>query len=186
MLSTLLLPTLLALMTSPATEPTVKPAAPAPAAPVAMKKPAMQDPALEKLAAMVGGVWVNVPKDPKSTFIAELRYEFAMNGRAVRCVGVLARGTAAETPMEALYGWDPVAKSVYYVDFHGHETVYKGAVKATAEGLETEFSRIVGPPGEFRGRDEFIGPDRLRSTMWGRSKEGKWVQIHAMEFRRRR
>ncbi|HEV8574208.1 MAG TPA: hypothetical protein VGR43_05810, partial [Dehalococcoidia bacterium] len=87
-------------------------------------------PALAKVAAMVGGTWVNIPPDPQKPFPIEFRYEMALGGRAVRAVGVIGKGTPMETPAEAFFGWDPQNKCVYYIDFHGAETIYKGTVRS--------------------------------------------------------
>jgi hypothetical protein len=73
------------------------------------------DPALEKLSAMVGGTWVNVPADPQKPFVIEIRYEMALGGRAVRAMGVIGKGTPEETPIEALMGWD---KDGQWVELH--------------------------------------------------------------------
>src|SRR5206468_12833305 len=78
------------------------------------------DPALEMLGRMVGGTWRTT-----GDFVAEFKYEWRVKGKAIRAVGVIAKGTKDEFPAEALYGWDAEAKRVYYLDFHGHETIYK-------------------------------------------------------------
>jgi hypothetical protein len=154
------------------------------AQPPALPAPSL-DPALEKLSALVGGTWVNVPADPQKPFVIEFRYEMALGGRAVRGVGVIGKGTQAETRTEALMGWDPVKKSVYYFDFHGDQTVYRGTIRAVGDVLETEFETVVGDPGQFRARDEFPDKDTLISTILGR-KEGQWVELHKIRMKRRR
>src|SRR5262249_15116167 len=143
-----------------------------------------RDPAMEKLAAMVGGVWVNVPA-PGNPFVIELRYEMALGGRAVRGLGVMGKGRPDAIETESMCGWDPVKKCVYYLDFHGGETVYKGTMKATETGVETEFERIVGTPAQFRSRSEMPDADTITMTMFGK-KDGEWVELHTVRLKRRR
>jgi hypothetical protein len=143
------------------------------------------DPALAKLATMVGGTWVNMPKDPQKPFPIEYRYELALGGGAVRAVGVIGKGTPLETCAEAFFGWDPQRQCVYYIDFHGAETVYKGTTRVVGAGMETEFEAIVGAPGQFRSRHEFPDPDTIVTTIFGK-KDGEWVSHHTIELHRRR
>lgn len=154
------------------------------AQPPALPAPTV-DPALEKLSAMVGGTWVNVPADPQKPFVIEIRYEMALGGRAVRAVGVIGKGRPEETPIEALMGWDPVKKSVYYFDFHGDQTVYRGTIRAAGDVLQSEFETVVGAPGQFRARDEFPDKDTVISTLFGQ-KDGQWVELHKIHLKRRR
>src|ERR1700686_1145016 len=92
------------------------------AVPEARKAPL--DKTLAKLSGMIGGVWVN--NDPK--FKVEFRYEWAFDMTAVRGIGVIDKGGPNESKVESTLGWDPVKKSVYYLDVHGGDTVYHGTV----------------------------------------------------------
>src|SRR5262245_23986750 len=73
------------------------------------------DPALAKMAEMIGGIWSN--DNPK--FRVEFHYDWAFNQTAVRGIGVIDKGGANETPVEAMFGWDADKKTVYYLDHHG-------------------------------------------------------------------
>src|ERR1039457_3063977 len=79
---------------------------------------------MAKLSELVGGTWVN--QDPK--FVIEFRYEWAFGKKAIRGRGTIDKGGPHESPGEAILGRDPVTKTVYYVDCHGGDNVFKGTV----------------------------------------------------------
>ena len=144
--------------------------------------PKMADPALEKMAALVGGKWYF---QDKNGFKVQHTYEMAMNGKAVRGNGIIAIGTPGEMQVETLYGWDPVAKSAYYIDFHGHDSVYKGTIKAEGNSLLLDFETLIGAPGKFKARIDLVDPNTMRSVIVGK-KGDTWVDLHTFEFKRQR
>ena len=152
---------------------------PVPAAPAVIADDKAIDPALDMLGRMVGGTWRTT-----GDFVAEFKYEWRIKGKAIRAVGVIAKGTKDEFPAEALYGWDAAAKKVYYLDFHGHETIYKGLVEMKDGKFIGEFGGLVGDKGHYRFEDELTDNDTLSASMFGQDKEGKWVKIHSMTFKR--
>lgn len=137
------------------------------------------EPAMKLLGRMVGGVWKT-----EGSFKAELRYEWRVPGKAVRGIGRAAIGTPQEFIMESLYGWDPAAKKVYYVDFHGHETVYKGWAEAADGKFTGEFEGLIGDAGKYRFADTLTDENTLSSEMFAKNKAGDWVKIHGMTFKR--
>ena len=137
------------------------------------------DPALEMLGRMTGGTWRTT-----GDFVAEFKYEWRIKGKAIRAVGVIAKGTPQEFPAEALYGWDPEAKKVYYLDIHGHETVYKGWAEVKNGKFVGDFEGIIGEKGHYRFEDELVDNDTLNATLLGRDKEGKWAKLHSLTFKR--
>ena len=158
-------------------------AGPAPTAPrpVTQESQKAIDPAMEMLGRMVGGTWRTT-----GSFVAEFRYEWRVKGKAIRGVGVIAKGTKDEFPSEALYGWDSAVKKVYYLDIHNHDTVYKGWVEAKDGKFTGDFAGLIGDTGSYRFEDVFTDPDTLDATMFGKDKDGKWVKIHALTFKRHR
>ncbi len=137
------------------------------------------DPAMEMLGRLVGGTWRTT-----GDFVAEFKYEWRIKGKAIRAVGVIANGTKDQFPAEALYGWDAEAKKVYYLDIHGHETVYKGLAEVKDGKLTGEFSGLVGDKGTYRFEDELTDDDTLSATLFGHGKDGKWVKLHSLTFKR--
>ncbi len=129
---------------------------------------------------MVGGTWATT-----GAFKAELKYEWRVPGKAIRGTGRAAIDTPQEFPMESLYGWDASAKKVYYLDFHGHDTIYKGLVAASGNVLNGEFEGMTGDNGKYRFSDELKEDGTLVTTMFGKNKEGKWVSLHSMSWKRK-
>ena len=108
-----------------------------------------------------------------------------LQGKAIRGNGLIGVGTPGETPVETLYGWDPIAKSAYYIDFHGHDTVYKGTVKAEGNSLLFDFDTLVGAPGKYKARIDLVDTDTMRSVIMGK-KGDTWVDLHVFEFKRQK
>ena len=156
--------------------PSAKTAAPEP--PAAAKA---IDPAMEMLGRLVGGTWRTT-----GDFVAEFKYEWRIPGKAIRAMGVIAKGTKDEFPAEALYGWDPQAKKVYYLDIHGHDTVYKGLAEVKDGKFTGEFDGIVGERGHYKFEDELTDSDTLSASLLGKDKDGKWVKLHSLTFKRLR
>lgn len=139
------------------------------------------DPTLAYMGRLVGGKWIT-----EGRFVAEFTYEWRIPGKAIRGLGVIAKGTPQELPAESLYGWDPEKKTAYYVDFHGHDTVYKGDVRLEDGKAVGEFQRVVGPAEAiYRFTAELPHDDTLISTLYAKQGD-KWVKVHALTFKRHR
>jgi uncharacterized protein YndB with AHSA1/START domain len=138
------------------------------------------DDTLAKLSNLVGGVWAN--DDPK--FKVEFRYEWAFKQTAVRGIGVIDKGGPNETAVEATMGWDPVTKSVYYLDIHGGSTAYKGTIKQDGVELRFDFETMIGRPAKWRSSAKFPDKDTYQFTIFG-EKEGKWSPVVTQTLKRR-
>ena len=114
------------------------------------------DKTMAKLSQLIGGTWVNA--NPK--FVVEFRYEWAFDGKAIRGLGVLDKGGPHEQRGEVILGLDTVNKTVYYLDCHGGNCVYKGTVKLDGKDLVFDFATIVGMPAN--GARSFGSPIRMR------------------------
>lgn len=130
------------------------------------------DKTLAKLSQLVGGTWVSV--DPK--FVVEFRYEWAFGKTAIRGIGVIGKGGPHEQQGEAIIGSDPVNKTVYYLDCHGGNQVFKGTVKQDGDDLVFEFATIIGSPAKWREVLSFTDKDTMQFTIFG-ERESKWVPI---------
>jgi uncharacterized protein YndB with AHSA1/START domain len=138
------------------------------------------DPALVKMAKMIGGVWSN--DSPK--FRVEFRYEWVFNQTAVRGTGILDKGGANEVPVEATFGWDPDKKTVYYLDHHGSERLYKGTVRLDGDSVVLEFETLIGPPARWRSVGRFPDEDTYQFTIYG-DKNGKWTPVVEQTLKRK-
>ena len=135
---------------------------------------------LGKLSQLVGGTWVN--EDPK--MVVEFRYEWAFGNKAIRGLGLIDKGGPHESPGEAIMGPDPVNKTVYYLDCHGGDTVFKGTAKLEGEEVIFEFATVVGKPARWREALRFPDKDTMQFTIFG-EKEGKWIPMVKQTSRRR-
>ena len=130
------------------------------------------DKTMAKLSQLIGGTWVNA--NPK--FVVEFCYEWAFDGKAIRGLGVLDKGGPHEQRGEVILGLDTVNKTVYYLDCHGGNCVYKGTVKLDGKDLVFDFATIVGAPAKWREVLRFTGQDEMQFTIFS-EKEGKSVPV---------
>src|SRR5262249_53671448 len=124
---------------------------------------------LDKLSQLVGGTWVN--ENPK--FVVEFRYDWAFDKKAIRGLGAIDKGGPHEQQGEAILGLDPVNKTVFYLDCHGGNSVFKGSVKAEGDDLVFDFSSIVGAPARWREVLRFTDKDTMQFTIF-KDDAGKW------------
>ena len=138
------------------------------------------DKTMARLSQLVGGTWVN--EDPK--FVVEFRYEWAFGNKAIRGLGVIGKGGPHESPGEAILGRDPVTNTVFYVDCHGGDNVFKGTVKLEGEDLIFEFATIIGQPAKWRESLRFPDKDTMQFTIFS-EKDGQWIPIVKQTSKRR-
>jgi uncharacterized protein YndB with AHSA1/START domain len=138
------------------------------------------DPTMAELSRLVGGSWSN--DDPK--FTIENRYEWAFDHAAIRGLGVIGKGSPGESQGEAIMGWDPVGKSVFYVDCHGGKSIFQGTVKKQSDELVFEFATLVGKPGKWREVARFTDQDTLQFTLYSEN-EGKWTPVVKQTLKRK-
>jgi uncharacterized protein YndB with AHSA1/START domain len=138
------------------------------------------DKTLARLSQLIGGTWVNV--DPK--FVVEFRYEWAFGRTAIRGLGLIDKGGPHETQVEAILGFDPVKKTVFYLDCHGGDRVFQGTVKLEGDDLVFDFATLVGAPGKWREVASFSDKDMLQFTIFG-EKEGKWMPVVKQTWKRK-
>jgi uncharacterized protein YndB with AHSA1/START domain len=141
---------------------------------------ATADPTMAELSRLVGGSWSN--DDPR--FTIENRYEWAFGNAAIRGLGVIGKGSPAESQGEAIMGWDPVGKSVFYVDCHGGKSLFQGTVKKQGDELIFEFATLVGKPGKWREVARFADQDTFQFTLYS-EKEGKWTPVVNQTLKRK-
>jgi uncharacterized protein YndB with AHSA1/START domain len=149
--------------------------------PATKTTPADVQATLAKLSQLVGGTWVN--ENPK--FVVEFTYEWAFSKKAIRGLGVIDKGGPHESPGEAIIGPDPVTNTVYYLDCHGGDSVFKGTVKLDGEDIVFEFASVVGKPAKWREILRFPEQDTMQFTIFA-EKESKWIPVVKQTSRRRR
>lgn len=130
------------------------------------------DPVIKELGKLVGGKWV-ARLGPNKDYIVDGKAEWTAQGRALRWTGSIGSGRPDSVQIASMMGWDPVNKTVYYLDSHGHDTVYKGSVRKEGNKLVYEFETIVGPAGKWKNEQTMPDKDTLHSQLW-EWKEGRW------------
>jgi len=139
-----------------------------------------KDPAWKLIGQMVGGKWVG--KLGNLEVVQEFHFE--QGGKMLVGKGVVGAGTPVETPMDSRFGWDPVAKKVYYVDHHSFDIVYAGHLRADGDQFVFDFRGLIGDPGHYITKAKFNGPDEYAFSMW-QEKDGKEIDTHlAVTFHR--
>jgi len=78
--------------------------------------------------------------------------------------------------MESRFGWDAAAKQPYYLDMHGHDTVYYGHIRLEGDEIVTDFNGLVGDKGHYEAHAKFITPDEYESTLYS-VKDGKKTKM---------
>ena len=139
-----------------------------------------RDKTMAKLSQLVGGTWTS--EDPK--FVVEFRYEWVFDHKAIRGLGVIDKAGPHETQAEAILGWDPINKTVYYLDCHGGSTVFNGSVKLEGEDLVFEFATLIGKPAKWREVLKFPDQETMQFTIFG-EKEGKWAPVVTQTSKRK-
>lgn len=143
------------------------------------------NPVLRKLAGLVGGTWKATVNGPQGPAAVEFRWERAFSGQGLRARGVIGKGAPNAVETESFFGWDPHNKHVYYIDFHGAGTVFKGVATLKGDAVETEFAPIVGHPATYVSVDEFPDPDTLASRIYS-VKDGKRSLLVEVRMKRER
>jgi uncharacterized protein YndB with AHSA1/START domain len=138
------------------------------------------NPAMTELSKLIGGTWSN----NNSKFLIENRYEWAFGGTAIRGTGVVGKGSPGEAQIESIVGWDPVGKSVFYIDCHGGKTVFQGIVKQESDHLLFEFATTVGKMSKWRETLKFTDPNALQFTILG-EKDGNWSPVRSETLTRK-
>jgi hypothetical protein len=133
---------------------------------------------LNKFATLIGGRWVSAFKMPDGKPVAELRFEWGPERKSID-----GSGTIAGEKVTSRVGWDPVAQKVYYLDCHGTQTVYFGAMTLQEDAIVSDFKAIVGTPGTWRSRGTFTDRDTYEATIQAIT-DGTPGEAHALHLRR--
>jgi hypothetical protein len=133
--------------------------------------------ALDRLGVMVGGEWLSEGRDANGKPFVTLRYEWGPDRKSIRGAGTIAGTAVAER-----LAWDASAGKVYYVDFHGTETVYFGHYTLNGDTVVLDFKALVGSKGTWRARAAWPDRDTYSATIVpvvdGKEREGHAVKLH--------
>ena len=132
------------------------------------------DPAFLKMKGMVGGVWVG---DLGKKMIIRFTYELKEEGKMLEGHGQLSNAGKVILTMNSKFGWDPIAKKTYYVDFHGHDVVYQGHVTLQKDRFVIDFQGLIGDLGHWVSYAQMPTKDRYDFEMF-QYKGKKLVPTH--------
>lgn len=121
--------------------------------------------ALDKMATMVGGTWRGELKGPEGPLLIEFTYKRHPDGKGVIGEGVIGKGSKEPLWVHSQFGWDPVAKAVYYFDTHDSETLYFGHVNLEKEDMVFTFSPIGMLPQVFQSRGRLVDHDTYQAII---------------------
>lgn len=140
------------------------------------------DPAYKQLAQLVGGTW----EHSSTNLQAEAKWTLAPDGVSLHGETTIKPKGGKTMHAIARFGWDPVAKRVYYLDAHDSETVFLGLVHNEGGVLHSRFRTVVGSPSEWSFKIKFDGPDQYTATLYP-IRDGKVGEpMMAMEWNRKK
>lgn len=138
----------------------------------APKEPAKPDLApLDRLALMIGGTWRGEVKGPDGPLKVEFTYKRHPDGKGVVGEGVIGKGSKQPLWVHSQFGWDPVAKAVYYFDTHDSETVYFGHVSLEKDDMVFTFSPVGMLPQVYQSRGRLVDKDIYQAIIRGEKGE---------------
>lgn len=127
--------------------------------------------ALEKLSSLIGGTWKGEVKSPDGPLVVEFTYKRHPDGVGVIGSGEIGKGSKHPVRVTNQFGWDPIARAVYYLDSHDSGTVYWGHVQVDKDDLIFVFGPAGGDMSSFISRSRLADKDTLQTII--RDAEGK-------------
>ena len=120
---------------------------------------------LKEMERMIGGTWKGTVKSPDGDLIVEFTYKRHPDGKGVLGEGVIGKGKKDAMFVKSQFGWDPVAKAVYYFDTHNSETLYFGHVVLDQGDMVFTFSPIGMLPQVFSSRGRLVDNDTYQTLI---------------------
>jgi len=135
---------------------------------------AAKDPAYMQMKRLVGGTW----RTKLGGGGVQSKWTMGPDGVTIIGETIIGVGTPNEYHMNSRFGWDPVAKQVYYLDAHGLDTVYFGHGSVDGNDTLLTFKALVGDPGEFVFRTSYTGDDSYHAVLYDGTggKQGKTIE----------
>ena len=136
-------------------------------------KDILQDPTFKKMGDMVGGQWTGTLDKLTISFT----YRYAEDGKMIEGTGHVSQNGKVLANMNSRFGWDPQAKQTYYIDFHGHDTVYNGHVHLKGDKFVFDFVGLIGDKGHWISYATMPTKNDYQFEMY-QEKGGKLVPVH--------
>ncbi len=142
---------------------------------------------LNQLAWMMGGTWTADGDNGGKPFHVESKLNWTENHRGMKFTTWFLIDGKLVPVYEGLYAWHPAKKkfTFLYTDNHGNLT--EGEATMTGDHLEQEF-QIVGVDGTahtLRSTIVRTGPNDYDWNVQHQDKDGKWVVIFGLKYKRK-
>lgn len=130
-------------------------------------------PALEEISKFVGGKWKGTVKSPEEDMAVEFSYFWHPDKKGLMSQGVIGKDAKNAVHVHAMFGWDALAKKVYYLDTHNSDNVMYGHVELEKDDMVFTFGPAGGDPKKWSSRGRFLDKDTYQFVI--RQADGKEV-----------
>lgn len=143
---------------------------------------------VDQLAWMIGGKWTaDGDKGPDGKpFHVETRFIWAENHRGIIFTTWFLVNGKLVPVYAGLYAWHPGQKKFNFLYTDNEGAMTAGTASWQSDTLEQEF-QIVEPDGtsrSFRSTVKHTSPDQYDWNVRGQNKDGAWVQMFALTYKR--
>lgn len=150
--------------------------------------PATENP-MDQLAWMIGGTWTaEGDKGPDGKpFHVESKLRWTENHRGMKFTTWFLIDGKLTPVYEGLYAWHPAKKKFTFLYSDNEGNLTEGEATMTGDHLDQEF-QIVEADGTARTLRSTIvrtGPDDYDWNVQGRNKNGEWVVIFGLKYKRK-
>lgn len=130
---------------------------------------------------LVGGIWRG--KLPNGMPV-DARYQLAENGKLIVGRTMVGDPKKPAVVMESKIGIEAGTNRVFYVDFHGKDTLYVGFIMQVGDKLEFDFRGQLSDTNHYLAV-ESVSPNRLTSTLFHINEFGDRKEMHGMVLERK-
>lgn len=151
-------------------------------------KPAAPNP-VDQLAWMMGGKWTaDGDKGPDGKpFHVECKFSWAENHRGLKfTTWFLVDGKLAPV-YEGMYAWHPAKKKFTFLYTDNEGALTEGDATWSGDHLEQEFQIVNGNGTAHTYRSTVVrtGPDDYDWNVRGQNKDGEWVVMFGLKYKRK-
>lgn len=130
---------------------------------------------------LVGGVWRG--KLPNGMAV-DARYQLAEGGKLIVGRTMVGDPKKPAVVMESKIGIEAETNRVFYMDFHGKDTLYLGFITQKDDKLEFDFNGVLSDKNHYLAVETLSG-NRLTSTLFHINEFGDRKEMHGMVLERK-
>ena len=150
------------------------------------------DPALEFVKQFAGGQW----EAHFDQMTAKLQFKVILDGKSIEGNGQVVHDLPPGSPKNAQakpilalftrFGYDALSKTVYVLDIHNDDTIYKGTGRLEGKTFVNDFKAIVGTPGHWIQRTTLADAETMESVLYTVEDSGTEKEIERFTFKRKK